>query len=129
MAGEKLTERQMLEALLLPSANNIATVLAKWDSGSVTAFVDKMNKTAQELGMKNTHYEDPAGINLSTQSTALDQLLIAEQAMKIDTFKDIVRMNQATLPVAGTVYNVNYVYVRYWFDYVLLEQGPKPGCR
>jgi serine-type D-Ala-D-Ala carboxypeptidase (penicillin-binding protein 5/6) len=109
VAGEKLTERQMLEALLLPSANNIATALAKWNSGNVTAFVEKMNKTAKVLGMENTHYEDPAGINLSTRSTAYDQLLIAQQAMKIDTFREIVRMPQTKLPVAGTVYNVNYV--------------------
>jgi len=107
--GERLTERQMLEALLLPSANNIATVLAKWDSGSVSAFVEKMNKTAQSFGMKNTHYADPAGINLDTQSCAYDQLLIAQKAMKIDVFRKIVDMPQATLPVAGTVYNVNYV--------------------
>ncbi len=109
VAGERLTERQMLEALLLPSANNIATALAKWDSGSISAFVEKMNKTAQALGMNNTHYEDPAGINLSTQSTASDQLLIAQQAMKIDAFREIVGMAQAKLPVAGIVYNVNYV--------------------
>ncbi len=109
VAGEKLTEKQMLQALLLPSANNIATALAEWDSGSVTAFVDNMNKTAEKLGMKSTHYEDPAGINLGTQSSAYDQLLIAQEAMKIDVFREIVRMPQATLPVAGTVYNVNYV--------------------
>lgn len=109
VAGEKLTERQMLKALLLPSANNIATVLAKWDSGSVSAFVEKMNKTAVMLGMKNTHYADPAGINLDTQSTAYDQLLIAQQAMKSDAFREIVSLPQARLPVAGTVYNVNYV--------------------
>ena len=109
VAGEKLTERQMMEALLLPSANNIATALAKWDSGSITAFVEKMNKTALALGMNNTHYEDPAGIDLNTQSTAYDQLLIAQQAMKIDSFREIVRMAQTKLPVVGTVYNVNYV--------------------
>jgi serine-type D-Ala-D-Ala carboxypeptidase (penicillin-binding protein 5/6) len=108
VAGEKLTERQMLEALLIPSANNIATTLAKWDSGSVNAFVDKMNKSAQVLGMKDTHYEDPAGINLGTQSSAYDQLLLAQKAMEIDTFKSIVAMPQATLPIAGTVYNVDY---------------------
>jgi D-alanyl-D-alanine carboxypeptidase (penicillin-binding protein 5/6) len=109
VAGEKLTERQMLEALLLPSANNIATALAKWDSGSLTAFVAKMNKTAQALGMNNTHYEDPAGINLGTQSSTHDQLLIAQKAMQIDIFRKIVGMAQATLPIVGTVYNVNYV--------------------
>jgi D-alanyl-D-alanine carboxypeptidase (penicillin-binding protein 5/6) len=108
VAGEKLTERQLLEALLLPSGNNIATTIAKWDSGSVNAFVDKMNKTAQVLGMKDTHYEDPSGINLGTQSSAYDQLLLAQKAMEIETFRNIVAMAQATLPVAGTVYNVDY---------------------
>ena len=109
VAGEKLTERQLLEALLLPSANNIATALARWDSGSVRAFVEKMNKTAHQLGMKDTHYDDPAGISLSTQSSTYDLLLLAQKVMQIDTFKNIVAMPQATLPLAGTVYNVNYV--------------------
>ena len=127
VAGEQLTEKQMLEALLLPSANNIATALAVWDSGSVTAFVDKMNKTAQALGMKNTHYEDPAGINLSTQSTAYDQLLIAQQAMKIDAFREIVRMTQAKLPVAGTVYNVNYVLGKGGIVGIKTGSMPKAG--
>jgi len=108
VAGEKLTERQMLEALLFPSGNNIATTLARWDSGSVNAFVAKMNKTAQALGMKDTHYEDPAGINLGTRSSAYDQLLLGQKAMKIDTFKNIVAMPEVTLPVAGRVYNVDY---------------------
>ena len=109
VAGEKLTERQMLEAILLPSANNIATRIAQWDSGSVSVFVDKMNKTARELGMKNTHYEDPSGIILNTQSSAYDQLLLAQKAMEIEILKEIVAMPQATLPVAGIVYNVDYV--------------------
>ncbi|MGC8821366.1 D-alanyl-D-alanine carboxypeptidase family protein [Desulfurella multipotens] len=108
-AGEKLNERQMLEALLLPSANNIATLLAKWDAGSVENFVLKMNQTAKELGMTNTHYDDPAGISLKTQSSAYDQVLLAQKAFELHTFRSIVGMAQATLPVCGTVYNVNYV--------------------
>jgi D-alanyl-D-alanine carboxypeptidase (penicillin-binding protein 5/6) len=107
--GEKLNERQMLEALLLPSANNIATILARWDSGSVENFVEKMNKTAKQLGMTNTHYADPAGISLNTQSSAYDQVLLAQKAFEIPTFRHIVGMAQATLPVCSTVYNVNYV--------------------
>lgn len=107
--GEKLNERQMLEALLLPSANNIATILARWNSGSVGNFVEKMNKTAKQLGMTNTHYADPAGISLNTQSSAYDQVLLAQKAFEIPTFRHIVRMPQVTLPVCSTVYNVNYV--------------------
>jgi D-alanyl-D-alanine carboxypeptidase (penicillin-binding protein 5/6) len=60
-AGEQLTEGQALEALLLPSANNIAAVLARWDAGSEHRFVDRMNATARSLGMAHTRYTDPSG--------------------------------------------------------------------
>ena len=46
-AGEKLTERDALEALLLPSANNVAHMLAVWDAGGEDAFITKMNDAAQ----------------------------------------------------------------------------------
>src|SRR5438445_6159269 len=59
--GEQLTERQALEALLLPSANNIAEVLARWDSGSAERFVARMNAAARSLGMTHTRYADPSG--------------------------------------------------------------------
>lgn len=107
-AGEVLTERQALEALLLPSANNIAWVLSRWIAGSQSAFVQEMNAEARKLGMKHTHYTDASGVRASTVSTARDQLTIAEAAMAIPTFRHIVSMPQATIPVAGTVYNVNY---------------------
>lgn len=110
--GEILNERQALEALLLPSANNIASVLAKWDAGSIETFVAKMNQQAKNFGMQDTHYSDPAGIKLSTQSTAHDQLLLAQKAMQIPTFRHLVAMPQAVLPVCGTVYNVNYALGR-----------------
>jgi serine-type D-Ala-D-Ala carboxypeptidase (penicillin-binding protein 5/6) len=53
-AGEQLTERQALQALLLPSANNIAAVLARWHPGSVDRFVARMNAAARSLGMTHT---------------------------------------------------------------------------
>src|SRR5207253_8066956 len=49
-AGEKLTERQALEAMLIPSVNNIASLLARWDASSEAAFVAKMNTSARQLG-------------------------------------------------------------------------------
>src|SRR5262249_31446366 len=60
-AGEKITEREALEALLLPSANNIAILLANWDADNRTAFQAKMNAQAKALGMKDTTYTDPSG--------------------------------------------------------------------
>src|SRR5207247_744993 len=55
-AGEQLTERQALQALLLPSANNIAAVLARWDAGSADRFVARMSATARSLGMNQTRH-------------------------------------------------------------------------
>jgi D-alanyl-D-alanine carboxypeptidase (penicillin-binding protein 5/6) len=106
-AAEQLTERQALQALLLPSANNIAAVLARWDAGSVDRFVARMNATARSLGMIHTRYTDPSGYDDATVSTAADQVRIVDRAMRLPVFASIVAMPSATLPVAGTVHNTN----------------------
>jgi D-alanyl-D-alanine carboxypeptidase (penicillin-binding protein 5/6) len=107
-AGETLDEAAALQALLIPSANNIATLLAAWDAGSVPAFVAKMNATAARLGMTHTRYTDPSGLAPTTVSTAADQLVLAQAVMRIPEFAAIVAEGQVTLPVAGTVYNFDY---------------------
>ena len=106
-AGEQLTERQALQALLLPSANNIAAVLARWDAGSVNRFVAQMNDTARSLGMNHTRYTDPSGYDDATVSTAADQVRIVDRAMRLPVFASIVATPSATLPVTGTVHNTN----------------------
>jgi serine-type D-Ala-D-Ala carboxypeptidase (penicillin-binding protein 5/6) len=106
-AGEQLTERQALQALLLPSANNIAAVLARWDAGSVGRFVIRMNAAARMLGMTHTRYTDPSGFDDATVSTAADQVRLVEQALRLPVFARIVATPSATLPVAGTVRNTN----------------------
>jgi D-alanyl-D-alanine carboxypeptidase (penicillin-binding protein 5/6) len=106
-AGEQLTERQALQALLLPSANNIAAVLARWDAGSVGAFVVRMNAAARSLGMTRTRYTDPSGYDDATVSTAADQIRVVDRAMRLPAFASIVATPSATLPVAGTVRNTN----------------------
>jgi serine-type D-Ala-D-Ala carboxypeptidase (penicillin-binding protein 5/6) len=106
-AGEQLTERQALQALLLPSANNIAAVLARWDAGSTDRFVARMNTTARSLGMTHTRYTDPSGYDDATVSTAADQVRIVDRAMRLPVFASIVATPSATLPVAGTVHNTN----------------------
>ncbi|HMC69009.1 MAG TPA: hypothetical protein VKJ07_07640, partial [Mycobacteriales bacterium] len=115
VAGEQLTERQALQALLLPSANNIAAVLARWDSGSAARFVTHMNATARSLGMTHTRYTDPSGYDDRTVSTAADQLRIVDQAMRLPVFANIVATSSATLPVAGTVHNTNTLLGRNGF--------------
>jgi D-alanyl-D-alanine carboxypeptidase (penicillin-binding protein 5/6) len=106
-AGEQLTERQALQALLLPSANNVAAVLARWDAGSADRFVARMNATARSLGMAHTRYTDPSGYDDATVSTAADQVRIVDRAMRLPVFASIVATPSATLPVAGTVHNTN----------------------
>jgi D-alanyl-D-alanine carboxypeptidase (penicillin-binding protein 5/6) len=106
-AGELLSERQALEALLLPSANNVAALLAVHAAGSVGAFVAEMNAAAAELGMHETHYTDPSGFEETTVSTAADQLKLARAAMADPAFAEIVAMPAAVLPVAGEVPNLN----------------------
>jgi D-alanyl-D-alanine carboxypeptidase (penicillin-binding protein 5/6) len=115
VAGEQLTERQALQALLLPSANNIAAVLARWDSGSAARFVAHMNATAWSLGMTSTRYTDPSGYADTTVSTAADQLRIVDRAMGLPVFASIVATTSATLPVAGTVHNTNTLLGRNGF--------------
>jgi serine-type D-Ala-D-Ala carboxypeptidase (penicillin-binding protein 5/6) len=107
-AGESLSELQCLEALLIPSANNIAIKFAQWDSGSVSAFVSKMNATAKSLGMTSTTYTDPSGLQQTTMSSPTDLIRLAEAAMQNSVFSSIVDMPQVTLPQAGTVYNYDY---------------------
>jgi len=106
-AGEQLTELQALQALLLPSANNIAAVLARWTAGSENRFVARMNAVARSLGMTHTRYTDPSGYDAATVSTAADQVRIVDRAMRLPAFASIVATPNATLPVAGTVHNTN----------------------
>lgn len=102
-AGEVLTEYQLLEGLLIHSANDFAYVLATWDAGSVDAFVAKMNADAAALGMRSSHFSDASGFSTGSTSTAADLLTLASEAMADPAFASIVRMPSVDLPVAGTV--------------------------
>lgn len=128
-AGETLSERQALEALLIPSADNVANILARWDAGSMGAFVAKMNAMAHSLGLRHTHYADASGLSARSASDAADQLRLARLAMANRVFAHIVSMPQVTLPVAGTVYNYNYELGRHGIVGVKTgSDGPAGGC-
>jgi D-alanyl-D-alanine carboxypeptidase (penicillin-binding protein 5/6) len=107
-SGEQLSELQLLEGLLIPSANNFAFTLANWDAGSLDAFVVKMNKRAKDLNLAHTKFADPAGAAAQTVSTPSDLVALGMTAMNQEVFAQIVAMTSAKLPVAGTVYNVDY---------------------
>ncbi|MCF3101305.1 D-alanyl-D-alanine carboxypeptidase [Streptomyces roseoverticillatus] len=106
--GQSYTLFQMLQMLLIPSGNNIARQLARWDAGSEDAFVKKMNEAAKELGMDDTTYTDPSGLDASTVSTAVDQVELAREVMKNDVLRKIVKMPNADVPgLPGRIYNNN----------------------
>ncbi|MER7490431.1 D-alanyl-D-alanine carboxypeptidase, partial [Streptomyces sp. NPDC126497] len=105
-AGDSLTEKQALSAVMIPSANNIARLLARWDAGSEEAFIKKMNDTAEELGMTNTTYTDPSGLKETTVSTAEDQTKLGIAAMKIPAMVAITSAASWTDPSG-----------KYWSNY------------
>ena len=106
-AGEPLTELQVLQGMLIPSANNLAETIARWDAGSVEAFVVKMNTRATALHLTHTKFADPAGASAASISTPTDLVTLGMAAMQNTVFDQIVAMGQVDLPVVGTVYNVN----------------------
>ncbi|MFE9013746.1 serine hydrolase [Streptomyces cyaneofuscatus] len=106
--GQQLTQRQMLQLLMIPSGNNAARLLARWDAGSEDKFIDKMNDAAKGLGMTNSTYTDPSGLEKTTVSTANDQLKLAQAVMKNDVFRKIVDMPEVEIKgIDGKIYNNN----------------------
>ncbi|MFE1438130.1 D-alanyl-D-alanine carboxypeptidase [Streptomyces sp. NPDC058739] len=95
-AGDSISQREALESILIASANNVARLLARWDAGSEKAFVEKMNAAAADLGMTNTTYTDPSGLNDTTVSTAVDQVKLGKAAMKEPAFREVAAMMEYT---------------------------------
>ncbi|MFB7252794.1 serine hydrolase [Streptomyces nojiriensis] len=102
--GQKFSQQDVLKMLMIPSGNNAARLLARWDTGtdSEAAFVAKMNAAAKELGMTNTTYTDPSGLDSGTVSTAADQLKLAEAVMKDEVFRSIVALPNASIKGLST---------------------------
>lgn len=97
--GETFTIEQMLHALLLASANDVAEALAIHDAGSIEAFAEKMNQRAAELGALNTHFTNPHGLpDPEHVTTAYDLSMIALEAVKNDKLREIVKTVSYDLP-------------------------------
>lgn len=111
--GEEISINDLLHLLLLMSANDAAIVLAEHISGSTNAFANLMNEKAKEIGCLNTHFVNPNGVhNVNHYSTAYDLCLMANYAMKNDTFRKIVPTISYTVPATNksqerTIYNTN----------------------
>ena len=110
-AGEQISEYQMLQAIMLPSANNMADSLAIWAFGSLPKYAAYANMYAKQHGLTGTHVgSDASGLSADTVSTAEDLTRLGELAMQHPVLSAIVGQSTASgIPVAGTVKNVNHL--------------------
>lgn len=100
--NEVLTRMELLYAAMLPSANDASTALAESIAGSEANFIDRMNQRANELGLKNTHFLNPHGLeNKEHYSSAYDLAIITKEALKYPTFKDVVSTKRTVIPWAS----------------------------
>ncbi len=99
--GEQVTLGALLKAALIHSGNDAATAIAEHIGGSVEGFVDLMNQRAQELGMFNTSFANPHGLDAPGHySSARDMLKLARVAMEHASFRDVVRSRIVVFPQA-----------------------------
>ena len=96
-AGERITVRELLYGLMLRSGNDAAVALAIATAGSMEAFVGRMNEKAQALGLTNTHFENPNGLDGEVHySTARDLAKLSVCAMQNETFRAVVSSKSFT---------------------------------
>jgi len=143
--GEILTLKDLLYALMLPSANDAASVIAKHYGGSLENFVKMMNQKAKELGAYNTNFTNPHGLHDTNHySTAADLALITKYTMENDTFRKIVSTTKYEIQttnkkdepryfttlnklIYNTSYNQIYVDGAYISPYYEYATGAKTG--
>lgn len=106
-AGESVSEYQALQAMMLPSANNIADSLAAWAFGSPAAYTGYANKFVKKLGMSQTTVTDASGFAPTTLSTPSDLVRLGLAAMGNPVLADITSQKSAEFPDYGEIENVN----------------------
>ena len=117
--GDRVSRRDLLYGILLPSGNDAANAVAVSVSGSIGAFVEKMNEKAEELGLADTHFVTPSGLDADGHyTTASDLAALTAYAMKNETFREIVSCSSKEVefgnpPYARTLYNSNKMLTRY----------------
>lgn len=102
MEGETLTVRELLYGLLIQSGNDAAVALAEYEAGSAEAFTEQMNRRAVEMGLENTHFANPHGLdNPEHFSSAADLAALGREVMKYPEVRQIVVLQQSAIPMAG----------------------------
>ena len=106
--GDKITIRDLMYGLMLCSGNDAAVCLAESVGGSIEGFAELMNAKAQELGLSNTHFESPHGLDSDGHyTTAYELALLSDYALKNSTFRDIVGTKNHTVTINGSPKNLS----------------------
>lgn len=117
--GDRVSRRDLLYGILLPSGNDAANAAAVSVAGSIPAFVERMNERAQQLGLSDTHFVTPSGLDADGHyTTARDLAKLAAFAMRDELFREIVSCTSADVefgnpPYQRTLYNSNKMLRRY----------------
>ncbi len=117
--GDIVTRRALCYGMLLPSGNDAANAAAVSVSGSMEAFADEMNRKAAEIGMVNTHFVNPSGLDADGHySTAYDMAILTRYALRNEEFARICSSASASLeygnpPYKRTLYNSNKLLAQY----------------
>jgi len=106
-AGVSLSQYQALQAMLMPSANNIADSLVIWAFGSIDEYNQYANNMLRELGINNTTVADASGYSPATKSTAEDMVRLGILYLKNPLLRDIAMQPEATIAYAGLIRNYN----------------------
>ena len=125
--GEEINFRDLLYATMVRSGNDGANVIAEHISGDIPSFVNLMNQAAQVYGMTNTHFSNPHGLHDDTHyTTARDLAILAREAMRNDTFRDIATTRSYNVPKtnlqAARSFNTGYYITnperpKYYYPY------------
>ncbi len=104
--GEKIKLEELVYGLMLRSGNDAALAIAKYVGGSVTNFVSMMNIKAKEIGMKNTTFNNPSGLDQEkgNYSTAYDMALLMKYAVQNEKFKEIIGTKKITVKTNMNTY-------------------------
>lgn len=117
--GDQVSRRDLLYGILLPSGNDAANAAAVSVAGSIGSFVELMNQKAEELGLENTHFVTPSGLDADGHyTTAYDLAQLTAYAMKNEVFREVVSCPSAEVefgnpPYQRTLYNSNKMLTRY----------------
>ncbi len=131
--GETMTVEELLKATIIGSANDAATLLGEYVSGSETAFIELMNKRGKELGMENTRFENATGLDDTVDShitTALDVAIMSKELLKYEIIRKYTTTWMDSLRNGETeLVNTNKL-VRFYEGTTGLKTGTtaKAGC-